>query len=106
MKVNWTPEPAHTHRPEHSRSTLAWSMWIVSMCLLTFWVVSLVLWGLSTLWTVLLLGMFVGLNLATIVFGFKYVEDLEPWLIARDRVLRGRGRRVRRVPPPEEPSRE
>ena len=96
QKVNipWTPEPAHVHRPEHNHSKLAWSMWVVSMILLTAWVVSVAIGGFSAMWTILLLGMFVGLNLATIVFGFRFVDYLEPWRVARDRL---RGKREQRA---------
>ena len=86
-KMNWTPEAAHRHRPERSLAKLAWSMWVVSMTLLVAWVVSVALGGFSAAWTILLLGMFVGLNLATIVLGFRYVDYLEPWREARDRIL-------------------
>ena len=100
-KMNWTPEPSHRHRPERDLSKLAWSMWLVSMALLVAWIASVALAGFSAAWTILLLGMFVGLNLATLVLGFRYVDYLEPWLVARDRILGKRDSRASQRHPVE-----
>lgn len=99
-RMNWTPEPSHRRRPEHGHPKLAWSMWLASMTLLAAWVVSMAVGGFSATWTILLLGMFVGLNLATIVLGFRYVDYLEPWREARDRILGMRERREAQRHPP------
>lgn len=105
MKPNWTPEPARWHQPESPHPKMARSLWIALAVLLVLWGGSVALGVRLGGWVHVLLGIAAGLMILYIVFGFKYVEYLEPKEVARDRILRTREMRSEhRHPESSQPS--
>jgi hypothetical protein len=98
MKVNWTPEEAHTKRPHHAHTKLAWVLWVLGAAIVITWVAGMAAGVPFGKWTYLLLGVFVGLLLASIALGFGHVEYLEPMKVARRRIMRSRHGRAPQKP--------
>jgi hypothetical protein len=90
MKMNWTPEPAHRHRPDSPHAKLAWALWITGAVLLAVWIAAMALGAQMGGRADLLLLAFAALLLVCVLMGFRNVEYLEPMQIARRRIMRMR----------------
>jgi hypothetical protein len=100
VKVNWTPEEAHTRKADHPHGKAAWTLWILAAAMLAGWIASMALGAKMGGPADLLLAGFAVLMLVCVLMGFRNVAYLEPMRIARERILGWRwGRWGQRHPP-------
>ena len=90
IRLNWTPEPAHAHRPDHPHARTAWFLLTLAMLSLAGWGALMAAGAPMGGRADLLLGAFAGLMLAAVLFGFRSVTYLEPARVARERIVRWR----------------